>query len=358
MGKITFSRISLPIVFLFISSRGVTGQDKPRAYPDHHDLLYHLSPDKIKIPIKTPADWEHRKKHILAAMEEVMGPLPDKDQRVPLDVKKIDEVRVGKLTRRKITFQSDKAGRVSAYLFFPEAKDMKSPAILCLHQTVKIGGGEPAGLGGNPDLHYALQLAERGYVTLAPDYPSFGDHAFDFKGKHRYVSGTMKAIWDNIRAVDLLQALPEVDGERIGVIGHSLGGHNGMFTAAFEPRLKVIVSSCGFCSFLKDDMPSWNGPTYMPRIKTIYQDDAKRMPFDFTEIVGVFAPRPFLACAAMKDDDFAVEGVKDCLKAAAPIYRLFDKADHLRGYFPNVGHSFPPDARKMAFEFLDQHLPR
>src|SRR5947209_8723302 len=81
-------------------------------------------------------------------------------------------------------------------------------------------GKEPAGLGGNPNLHYALHLAERGYVTLAPDYPSFGAYPFDFK-KSGFVSGTMKGIWNHMCAVDLLQSLLEVDGERIGCMGHS-----------------------------------------------------------------------------------------------------------------------------------------
>ena len=44
------------------------------------------------------------------------------------------------------------------------------PGILCLHQTTRIGKEEPSGMGGNPILHHALELARRGYVTLAPDY--------------------------------------------------------------------------------------------------------------------------------------------------------------------------------------------
>jgi tripartite-type tricarboxylate transporter receptor subunit TctC len=44
--------------------------------------------------------------------------------------------------------------------------------MLCLHQTTRIGKGEPAGVGGKTDLQYARELAERGYVTLAPDYPT------------------------------------------------------------------------------------------------------------------------------------------------------------------------------------------
>src|SRR5690606_33790308 len=113
------------------------------------------------------------------------------------------------------------------------------------------GKVEPAGLGGNPNLHYALHLAQRGYITLAPDYPSFGEYEYDFEPKHGYRSGSMKAIYDNIRAIDVLQSLPAVDDERIGCIGHSLGGHNTMFTMFFDERIKVGVSNCGFTRFHK-----------------------------------------------------------------------------------------------------------
>jgi dienelactone hydrolase len=240
-------------------------------------------------------------------------------------------------------------------LFLPAGAG-KKPAVLCLHQTTKIGKSEPAGLGGKVNLQYALQLAQRGYITLAPDYPSFGDHRWEFGPKSGYRSGTMKAIWDNHRAVDLLQTMPEVAGDRIGVLGHSLGGHNAMFTAAFDQRLKVIVSSCGFCRFHKDDVPSWTGPVYMPLIASVYGNDANRMPFDFPEVIGAFAPRPFLASAATKDDDFDVVGVRETIDMARPAYRVFDKTDLLQAYYPESKHDFPPQARQVAYEFLDRHL--
>jgi hypothetical protein len=147
-----------------------------------------------------------------------------------------------------------------------------------------------------------------------------------------------------------------VAGERIGCIGHSLGGHNGRFTAAFDRRLRVIVSSCGFTRFHKDDLPSWTGPRYMPRIATLYGNSADRVPFDFTEIVGTFAPRPFLACAALRDHDFDVGGVRDALASAGRVYELYGKRAHLQGYHPDSKHDFPADARKVAYEFLDRHL--
>lgn len=329
----------------------------PVTYKEHLDLTYVLDADGRKKPIATPADHETRRRHILANMELVMGKLPGVTSRVALDVQVVEEKTIGKLVRKKITYKSDPDDRVTAWLFVPQEIDAKKlPAVLCLQQTTNAGKDEPAGLGGSPDLHYALHLAERGYVTLAPDYPSFGEHKYDFAPEHGYVSGTMKAIWDSIRAVDVLQSMTVVDADRIGCIGHSLGGHNTMFTAAFDTRIRVMVSSCGFCRFGKDDVPSWSGPRYMPRIATVYGASADKLPFDFTEIVAAFAPRPFLACAATKDSDFDVQGVKETLEYARPAYKLFGKDENLQGYYPEAGHSFPADARDVAYKFLDRHL--
>ncbi len=80
----------------------------------------------------------------------------------------------------------------------------------------------------------------------------------------------MKAVWDNIRAVDLLVSLPEVNAARLAAVGHSLGGHNALCTAVFEPRLKAVVTSCGFTTFKKDDLPSWDRPG-------LYAADSKRI---------------------------------------------------------------------------------
>lgn len=301
-------------------------------------------------------DWLVRRAHILQGMQQVMGPLPRPALSIPLSVKTLEEIKLfGGLIRRKISYHTDSKDRVvHAYLFLPQNFGKRVPAILCLHQTTSQGKGEPSGVGGSADLQYALELARRGYVTLAPDYPSFGDYKYDFDPRHGYVSGTMKAIYDNVRAVDLLQSLPQVDPGRIGCIGHSLGGHNAMFTAAFEPRIRALVSCCGFSSFVKDDVPSWTGPRYMPRIAAVYGNDARKVPFDFPEIVATFAPRPFLAVACTKDDDFDVSGVKDCLNSARPIYAMYKAESNLVGLYPEAPHSFPPSARKTAYEFFDR----
>ena len=351
------------VCLLFLGASNVAATDDSPArpvvpqYKDHSDLRHFIDAAGIRQPIRNAADWAQRRQHVLQHLQTVMGTLPGPRQRPPLDVKVVEEVRLGKLTRRKLTYQSDSDDRVPAYLFLPDHEPgQKLPTVLCLQQTTNAGKSEPAGLAGQPSLHYALHLAERGYVTLAPDYPSFGEHKYDFAPEHGYQSGSMKAVWDNIRAVDLLQTLPDVDGERIGCLGHSLGGHNTMFTAAFEPRLKVLVSNCGFCTFQKDDVPSWTGPRYMPRLATVFKNEEKLIPFDFPEIIATFAPRPFLASAAEGDDDFDISGVKDCVAAARPIYELLGRANALEESYYAGPHGFPTVARERAYEFLDRHL--
>ena len=269
-------------------------------------------------------------------------------------------MRLGHLLRRKIAYHTDSpTRRVHGLPVSSRTPAGRVPAILCLHQTINIGKEEPAGLGTNRDLQYALELARRGYVTLAPDYPSFGEYAEKFDPQAGYVSGTMRAIYDNMRAIDLLQSLPEVDPERIGCIGHSLGGHNTMFTAVFDRRVKALVSNCGFTRFHKyygGKLAGWTSPRYMPLIATRYGNDPNRVPFDFTEIVACFAPRAFLASSPLHDENFDVSGVRDVIAAARPIYALYGHPENLQANYPDAKHSFPPAAREVAYRFLDRHL--
>jgi len=325
----------------------------------HPDLLRWTDDKGVSHRVATPAEWSKRRGQILSAMQKVMGPLPPKTTE-PLDLK-VDSVEsLWKVVRKKVTFVSEKGDRVPAYLILPKGLPERRPAMLCLHQTTLIfGKGEPAGVGGLPNLHYALELAaEHGYVTLAPDYPNFGDYKFD-PYAHGYASATMKGIVNHRRAVDLLQSLPEVDPNRIGVIGHSLGGHNALFVAAFDDRLKVVVTSCGFTSFHKyygGNLTGWSHRGYMPRIASKFGKDPHRMPFDFPEVLAAIAPRALFINAPLHDDNFDVSGVRDCLRAVEPVYKLFGAADRIDIAHPDGAHDFPPEIRRLAYGFILKSL--
>lgn len=325
-------------------------------YEDHSRLMVYQDARGRSHPIKTPADWSQRRAHILAAFESMAGELPGPSHRVPLDVQITDSFDDGKYLRQKLSYAAEQGDRVPAWLLVPKGLKKAAPAMLCLHQTTPLGKDEPVGLGGSANLHYAKELAERGYVCLVPDYPSLGDYPYDFHSKRALPSGTMKAIWDNIRGLDLVQALPEVDARRIGAIGHSLGGHNAIFTALFDLRIKAVVSSSGFTALATDDVSSWTGPRYMPRLRNVVAGPQQELPFEFHELIAALAPRPFFTNSPQKDSDFSAAGVRKVMTAAQDVYALYNATDRLHAEYPNAPHDFPAAQREAAYAWLKSML--
>ncbi|NUQ64003.1 MAG: alpha/beta fold hydrolase [Pirellulales bacterium] len=333
---------------------------KAPAAADHSKLMVYWKESGKEHPVASPADWEIRRRQVLKGIEEAMGPLPDRSKLPPLDMRSLDEKQGEGFRRLKIDFVSEGTDRVPAYLFLPV--DLKPserrPGIMALHQTVTQGKEEPAGIKGSDNLDYGSELAGRGYVVLVPDYPSFGEYQYDFNADS-YVSGSMKGIFNHMRAVDLLQSRTEVDPERIGVIGHSLGGHNAMFVGAFDPRIKVIVSSCGwtpFHDYYGGKIAGWTSDRYMPSLRDVYQLNPDRVPFDFYEIVAAFAPRAFFSNSPLGDTNFDYHGIQKAEPKAREIYKLLGAEDKLKVVYPDAPHDFPPAVRKEAYEFIDKTL--
>jgi putative heme-binding domain-containing protein len=321
-------------------------------------------------PVRSREDWEKRRASILRGAEKVMGVYPVVEKRSPLDLKIIESKDAGTYLLQSITYQASASSRVPAHLCIPKdvlAGKRKAHAILCLHPTDnKVGRKVVLGLGGRANRAYAAELAERGFVTIAPAYPLLADYQPDV-AKLGYASGTMKAIWDNSRALDLLESLPFVDASNgFGVIGHSLGGHNAIYTAAFEKRLAAIAVSCSFDSFpdyydgneknwLRGK--GWCQIRYMPRLAD-YRGRLGEVPFDFSELLGALAPRPLFVSAPKGDHNFRWESARRCTDAASKVYSLLKSKGNLVVRHPECAHDFPLAIREAAYDFLAKGLER
>ena len=354
------------VATIWVSVASTIAQEPARL--DRDNLLFYRDTRGAPQPIKTKSDWKHRRAQILRAMEVVMGEFPGDDRRVPPDVMVREEFDAGTYLRRLITYQSEPGSRTTAYLCIP--KDVlvgtrSAPAVLCLHPTdSKVGHKVVLGLGGREGRAYAAELAERGYITLAPSYPHLADY-WPPLNRLGYVSGTMKAIWDNSRGLDLLDALPYVQRNHgYGAIGHSLGGHNTIYTAAFDQRITVLASSCGFDSYL--DYKSgkeinwqfgrgWCQIRYMPRMSN-YRGNLEAIPFDFHELLAALAPRPLFVNAPLHDSNFHWQSVDRCVAAARPVYELFGSDGNLIVEHPDCGHDFPAAMREKAYTLIDSVL--
>jgi dienelactone hydrolase len=294
-------------------------------------------------------------------MEQIMGPLPGSDKRCPLDMRVEEEVDAGAYMRRLISYAAEPGGRVPAYLLIPKSvlnSNGKAPAALCLHPTDdKIGHKLVVDRESRPNRQYAAELAERGYVALAPAYPLLAGYQPDLKGLG-YQSGTMKAIWDNIRGLDLLDTLPFVRKGSFAAIGHSLGGHNSVYTAVFDSRIQAVVSSCGLDSYLDymdGDIRGWTSERYMPKLLT-YRNRLQDIPVDFHEMLGALAPRVCFLSAPLKDTNFKWQSVDRVAASAKAVYRLYRKEHNLIVHHPDCGHDFPEDTRQFAYQLLEAQL--
>ncbi len=351
--------------WIFLPWPDLTAQD--RAYREN--LLQYRSPSGEIRAVETPADWELRRKEILAAMESVMGKFPVPARRDPVDVETVEEADLGTYVRRLITYRTEPDSgpdaRTPAYLCIPKdvlAGSRRAPGILCLHPTDNTTGhGVVVGIGGRPNRQYAAELAGRGYVTIAPSYPQLAGYwpNLDALG---YRSGSMKAIWDNSRSLDVLESIDQVDASRgFGAIGHSLGGHNAIYTAAFEPRIKAVVSSCGFDAYpdyYDGDAgvwlfgKGWCQTRYMPLLSN-YRGQLDKIPFDFPELLGALAPRPVLVNAPLRDSNVRWRSVDRCADAARPVFRLLGREDSLVIRHPDCDHDFPDEQRAEAYTLFD-----
>jgi dienelactone hydrolase len=325
----------------------------------HSNLLQFIANDRVQ-PVRSTNDWHVRRESILRAMQEVMGPLPSPAKRVALDVRVEGEVDCGDYLRRFLTYAAEPGGHVPAYLLVPKRalnSTNRFPAVLALHQTHPLGQRVVVGLGQSTNDEYGVELVRRGYVVLAPAYPQLANYQPDLK-KLGYESGTMKAIWDNMRGLDLFESLPYVQRGRFGAIGHSLGGHNAIYTAVFDERIRVVISSCGFDSYRdykNGDITGWTSSRYMPKLKTYAPD---RYPFDFHELIAALAPRVVFVNAPLGDTNFKWRSVDAIASAARDVFTLHGTPQNLRVEHPDCGHLFPREMREASYQLLDAELKR
>ena len=198
----------------------------------------------------------------LDKLKQVLGPAPSK---VPLKSTVVaTNARDGYL-EHKVEYAVESGERVSAFLLEPNNVGRRAPAIFCHHQhasNFEIGKSEVAGHTGDPDQAIGPELAQLGFVVLAPDAIGFEERNWSFPtGKAEYLEMAFrvvqgktllaKVIHDVSVGVDYLTALDFVDTARIGFIGHSYGGRMAIWASAIEQRIKAAVSNCG-CVNYKD----------------------------------------------------------------------------------------------------------
>lgn len=276
---------------------------------------------------------------------------------------------MGAYTRIHLNVAAEAGDAIPTYLLLPH-KPIASPTptMIVLHQTQAPGKREACGMIGNPDMFFAHELAEMGFICIAPDGIGFGERipegespyygAHDFFRKHKQWSYFGKMNWEVSRVVDYLEGREDVDKTRIGVIGHSHGAYGSIMATIHEPRIALAVASCGYTTLRTDPRPDrWSHLTaLMPRLG-YYVDDVKTAPFDWHEITACLAPRPYFNWATLDDKIFPeTDNITDVYAQIKSVYALYGKEDAFHGELVPGAHRFPEDGRKMAYTWIQDQF--
>src|SRR5699024_7007370 len=159
--------------------------------PESTDSFRFLDAKGQEQLITNIAEWEQKRWQILRGMEDVMGKLPARTGLPPLNVQVSDTLETDSYYRLTIRFTAAEDEIVPAYLYIPFRKGIsgKLPAMLVLHGTGDGGKRLVDGESPRANRAQAKELAERGYIVIAPDYPSMGElRDYNFSND-RYESG-------------------------------------------------------------------------------------------------------------------------------------------------------------------------
>ena len=325
---------------------------------------------------------------------DVLGEMPARPR---VNLKILDSVRLESGWRYKVEYMAEPADSlfeappdmVRAFLFVPdhEGKELL-PAIVAIHQDgpqSHIGKSEPAGLAGDKNQFYGLELFQKGYVVLCADRfghaerrrvvpnditsinPDRDDGLLNHRVGQLLLKGRNfigKEVYDLMVGLDVLNSLRYVDKNRIGAIGHSAGGNSLAYFMFADTRVKVGVSSCGLFSMLR----FFSEAALKKRLAAVALPGLAKVGDSGDYLAGI-APRPILLTRGLwewgKDDEdkkFSqahVQETRDMESRARKNYSSRGDSANLRAiYFDEDGgnHDFPPNVRRETYQWLDRTL--
>ena len=312
--------------------------------------LYPLLVDENGNRITRLGEWLNHRELIKSKWHRYLGTLPANTK--PPKITVVTEDRPEGLVRQYITYEGEPGIQVPAYLLKPQNVKKPLPAVVAMHSTSDREMRFIAGVEQGKIVPFGYEFAKRGYAVICPmcflmhDSEGMDGVAVTkrFQQRHPGSKGMAKMLFDAQRAVDVLETVPEVDKNRIGAMGHSLGAKEALYLGAFDDRVKAIVGNEGGIGI---DFSNWDAVWYLG--KDIHDFGHKHH-----EILALNAPKPFLLIGGDSADGKQSEPY---IEAVRPVYRLYGrKAGPLELYNHGSGHGVHPEAEKRTYAWMDKYL--
>ena len=313
----------------------------------------------------------------------------------PPDVEVVERVDCGEYIREKMYFNTTPDIRVPAYLLLPKGGPERKPAVVALHdhggfyvwgkeKIVETEDENPMLADFKATYYSGRSVAKRGYIVIAIDMFYWGERrmlmpddppvwferepmsaedvaAFNRRsGANTWLTGVglfeAGITWagvmfvDDIRTVDYLVSRPDVDPDRIGCCGLSVGGFRSAHLAGLDPRIKAAVV-VGWMSTYGDMLQSHLtsiGP--MKIMPGLYQH------MDLPDVVSMNCPGGLMVINGSKDGLFPTDGVNAAFEKIAKVYEKADVPERFEGVWYDGPHEFNSEMQDKAYAWLDRWL--
>jgi dienelactone hydrolase len=253
---------------------------------------------------------------------------------------------------------------VPALLLIPDKRQTPAPGLLYIHWHGGMYGlGKEQLLRGvDAQSAYAPVCVEQGLVTLAIDSWCFGERKQESDGKKGEEDTFKLMLWkgqvlfgmmmfDELRAFEYLASRPEVDPQRIGALGMSMGATKAWWLAALDPRVHLCVDVCCLTDYeelIRTRALSEHGVYYyVPSLLKHFQTA------DINELV---VPRPRLSVNGRLDPLTPALGVEKIRNRLLPLYRQYGTEADCRIDLFESAHVELPEMRKLILEWIDRYL--
>jgi dienelactone hydrolase len=297
-----------------------------------------------------------------AALWSLLGDLPWSYEPAPPRVVSTEEHE--QYTLERLVLDLNGSEPVPALLMIPKKIKRPAPGLLFVHWHAGMYslGKEQLLKGTNVQPAYAPVLAEMGVVTLAIDSWCFGERQHDSDGRRGEEDAFKLMLWrgqvlwgmmmfDEFRAFSYLLSRPEVDPERAGVTGMSMGSTKAWWLAALEPRVRMTIDLCCLTDF-----DSLIAARHLSGHGVYYYVPSLLKEFNTTAINELIVPRPHLSLNGRKDPLTPVVGVEKIRDNLLPLYRQHGREDDLDVRLFDCAHEETPEMRGLVFDWMKKYL--
>lgn len=359
-GSVGFA---LALAFASLTAMAVTNDAITRAWMEHAELA-----PPFAVP-KTQRAWEKKRETMRAELWQLLGKLPPRPK-VP-KVETLSREDRGDYVLEKFQFDNGAGAIVPGYFLLPKNLKGKAPGILYNHWHgghYDIGKEELFRTNALP-VPGGPELARRGYVVCAIDAYCFGERNGKGPGgpSERGGAGELTAskfnlwvgrtLWgmivrDDLMALDYLCSRPEVDAQRVGVTGISMGATRTWWVMALDERPRAAVAVC--CWTRYQDLVAEQGLKYHG---IYYFVPGVLNHFDTEAITSLAAPRAMLFQSGELDGGTPVAGLKKMEPVVRSAYALYGAEEKFQSIiYQDTAHVYTPEMWRRTLEWFEKEL--